>query len=540
MRPNGAGAGTLVILVLVSASLMTGAAAQERPGGGAPAAGPRVSAPAPHFSAPAPHFAAPAPHFSAPASHFAAPAPRIIPAPQIAAPHIIAAPRFTPPLGNVPIGPGNARTGESGNLAHGGMASPNTATPNIVGQQRTDGNRGGTGPSQNLNTVGHGLAGSNHGAAEPSQNVIQGRNGWQVLRNPALANISAHDPANRALAQSTFSGRYARSGLGRDRDRDGDRGRDRDRDHDGDRHRHFGRVIGFFGPVFWPYAYDDFVDYTFSPYAYDTFWPYAYDDVFHGIYGAYARGYSDDASGGAVGYADGSVGYVRETGGTAQICSGQTEGLTDFPIQQITQQVRPDQDQQALLDDLRAATATALDVLRAACPSDLPSTPTGRLAAMHDRVKAMLEALRVARPALEKFYRSLSDEQKERFNALDAENFRTAESGQSDPAQVCGGSAAQATNLPFARIEQALRPSDAQVTALKALEEASAKAGDILKANCPTETMLTPTGRLAAMEQRLDAMLQALDTVQPALATFYGSLDDEQKARFNRIGARST
>jgi hypothetical protein len=78
------------------------------------------------------------------------------------------------------------------------------------------------------------------------------------------------------------------------------------------------------------------------------------------------------------------------------------------------------------------------------------------------------------------------------------------------------------------------------VTALKALEEASAKAGDILKANCPTETALTPTGRLAAMEQRLDAMLQALDTVQPALATFYGSLDDEQKARFNRIGARST
>jgi ABC-type transporter MlaC component len=525
MRPNGAG--TLVIVVLVSASLMTGAAAQERrgPGGGAPAAGPRVSAPAPHFSAPAPHFAAPAPHFSAPA----APAPRIIPAPQIAAPRIIAAPRFTPPLGNVQIGPGNARTGEAGNLAHGGMASPNTATPNIVGQGLTGGNRGGRGPSQNLNTVGH-------GAAEPSQNVIQGRNGWQVLRNPALANISAHDPANRALAQSTFSGRFARSGLGRDHDRDRDRGRN----HDGD-HRHFGRVIGFFGPVFWPYAYDDFVDYTFSPYAYDTFWPYAYDDVFQGIYGASARGYSDDASGGAVfGYADGSVGYVRATGGTAQICSGQTEGLTDFPIQQITQQVRPDQDQQALLDDLRAATATALDVLRAACPSDLPSTPTGRLAAMHDRVKAMLEALRAARPALEKFYRSLSDEQKESFNALDAENFRTAESGQSDSAQVCGGSAAQATNLPFARIEQALRLSDAQVTALKALEEASAKAGDILKANCPTETMLTPTGRLAAMEQRLDAMLQALDTVQPALATFYGSLDDEQKARFNRIGARST
>jgi hypothetical protein len=37
------------------------------------------------------------------------------------------------------------------------------------------------------------------------------------------------------------------------------------------------------------------------------------------------------------------------------------------------------------------------------------------------------------------------------------------------------------------------------------------------------------------MEQRLDAMLRAVDTVQPALAKFYGSLNDEQKERFNRL-----
>ena len=54
---------------------------------------------------------------------------------------------------------------------------------------------------------------------------------------------------------------------------------------------HAGIVIGFVGPLFWPYAYNDFVDYTFSPYAYDTFWPYAYDDVFAGIYGGYAPEY---------------------------------------------------------------------------------------------------------------------------------------------------------------------------------------------------------------------------------------------------------
>ena len=42
------------------------------------------------------------------------------------------------------------------------------------------------------------------------------------------------------------------------------------------------------------------------------------------------------------------------------------------------------------------------------------------------------------------------------------------------------------------------------------------------------------------MEQRLQAMLQAVDTVQPALQQFYASLSDEQKARFDRLGARPT
>jgi LTXXQ motif family protein len=86
---------------------------------------------------------------------------------------------------------------------------------------------------------------------------------------------------------------------------------------------------------------------------------------------------------------------------------------------------------------------------------------------------------------------------------------------------------------------QALRLSDAQQANLNALKDASANAGDILKANCPNEPTLTPTARLANMEQRLEAMMQVLDTVQPALVNFYGSLDDEQKARFNRFGAQA-
>ena len=48
--------------------------------------------------------------------------------------------------------------------------------------------------------------------------------------------------------------------------------------------------VGWGGPVFWPYAYDDEFDYAFSPYgAYNgLFWSYGYDDLFAGILLPYA------------------------------------------------------------------------------------------------------------------------------------------------------------------------------------------------------------------------------------------------------------
>ena len=79
-------------------------------------------------------------------------------------------------------------------------------------------------------------------------------------------------------------------------------------------HHHFRPiiVIGWVGPLFWPYAYDDFVDYTFYPYAYDTFWPYAYDDVYDGMFGRYALGRGPGYA--ATGESQGSGG-ARPRGG---------------------------------------------------------------------------------------------------------------------------------------------------------------------------------------------------------------------------------
>jgi LTXXQ motif family protein len=75
--------------------------------------------------------------------------------------------------------------------------------------------------------------------------------------------------------------------------------------------------------------------------------------------------------------------------------------------------------------------------------------------------------------------------------------------------------------------------------ALDELKDASVKAAESLKVNCPTYQTLTPTGRVEAMEKRLDATLGAVKSVQPALAKFYNSLSDEQKARFNSLRSAS-
>src|SRR5207247_2502835 len=92
------------------------------------------------------------------------------------------------------------------------------------------------------------------------------------------------------------------------------------------------------------------------------------------------------------------------------------------------------------------------------------------------------------------------------------------------------------SNLPIEKIEDILRPTDAQEAQLNRLQNATNKAVSIMQAACPDDIPVTPPGRLDAMERRLQAMIDAAKTVKPALENFYASLTSEQKARFNRLG----
>jgi hypothetical protein len=304
------------------------------------------------------------------------------------------------------------------------------------------------------------------------------------------------------------------------------------------------------GHVFWPYAYSDIFDYTFWPYAYDRgYWAYAYDDFVDTVYWGADSRYSAYASLSRNEYPepDGATTGTRprERSGVSQptlkeLCGDPEKGITAWPIASIEQAVQPTPEQRALLDELKNAAAKAADAFKQSCGESYAMTPPGRLRAMTNRISATLEAVRIVRPALEKFYNSLSDEQQARFNALGP---NIGERSQQQPQQeanaqsdTCGEPKSSLTQLPIERIETVVRPAGAQKEALDRLREATEKAVQELQAACPDDVPLTPVGRLETMEKRLEAMLQAAKLVQPALDEFYATLSSEQKARFNALG----
>jgi LTXXQ motif family protein len=306
------------------------------------------------------------------------------------------------------------------------------------------------------------------------------------------------------------------------------------------RRGHRAAFVAWLGPVFWPYAYSDIFEYTFWPTAYDPgYWAYAYDDfvdtVFWGTdspYSAYAR-YPEPGAAITDSRARGRASVSPQT--LRQLCGDPGKGVTAWPIAEITRAVRPTPEQRALLDELKTAAAKAADVFKESCADSYAMTPPGRLRAMTNRVKATLDAITIVRPALEKFYNSLNDEQKARFNALGPSLGERPQQQANAQAEGCGDPKSSLTQMPIERIEAVVRPAGEQKEALDRLSDVTKKAVAGLQAVCPDDVPLTPVGRLDAMEKRLKAMIEAADWVQEALDKFYATLGSEQKARFNTL-----
>jgi hypothetical protein len=323
---------------------------------------------------------------------------------------------------------------------------------------------------------------------------------------------------------------------------------------------------GWAGPVFWPFLFGDIFSFVVWPYDYyDPFWAFGPDFILVSIFapGPYFGpdyGYAPDYTeyldypdiyygGGGYGgrYAGRSQGYrgpieadrqaLAETNAAAtESCNALAPGVSDLPIERIKNTVRPTGDQLTALDDLSAATAKANDAIRASCATAVPLTPMARLDAAKARLQTMIQAVDIVHEPLQRFYVLLSNEQRQRFNAMGSTGSGQAPAGGNVVA-LCREHSGDVTKLPVQRIEQVLQPSEQQQDAFQALKKASQDAAAQLQGSCPSEMPQTPYARLDAVKTRLTAMVEAMNTIRPKLQDFYASLNDDQKAKFNIMGA---
>ncbi len=99
--------------------------------------------------------------------------------------------------------------------------------------------------------------------------------------------------------------------------------------------------------------------------------------------------------------------------------------------------------------------------------------------------------------------------------------------------EACGETGKGITAWPIDKIERAVQPTPEQLDLLDALRDAGQDAADALKDACPKTAATIPPERLRATLDRLEATLEAVKIVRPALASFYNSLSEEQRSRFD-------
>ena len=310
--------------------------------------------------------------------------------------------------------------------------------------------------------------------------------------------------------------------------------------------------VGWGGPVFWPYAYDDVFDYAFWPYGPydDAFWSYGYDDLFSGIllpflytglgggygYGGYA---SPPVASGPAPQANAQAAAQPPASGApptsaSQLCVSAQSLAGGAAIDPIVKAVNPTPEQNGKLDALKNAEADAEKTLAASCSQQAPTTTVARLEAVQGRLQAMIQAANAVGGPLGDFYASLNDEQKAALNALGQNGPAANPAGAAILSQLCGPQNAVPV-IATEQIDSAVQPDAKQQTALAALRDAAGKADDGILASCPKQSPLTPTGRLDAVKTRLQAMLTGVDLVKPPLQDFYASLGDAQKAKFDAL-----
>jgi LTXXQ motif family protein len=301
----------------------------------------------------------------------------------------------------------------------------------------------------------------------------------------------------------------------------------------------YGYGYGWFGPVFWPYAYDDiFRDILWGYGLGGPFWDYGYDDLYRGLFSPFdykdLAAYPPTEQSPAAADTPARRIDKRQAGSSGQInqmCGDSSNEAAGWPIGRIEQSVSPTTaEQRAALNEFADAAIRAARTIKDACPIDVVFTPSARLETMQRRLEGMVQAVAGVGPPLERLYGVLMDEQKARLDAVN-------EQYQHDRRTTAGCNAAvSATRWAAEQIDKALQPGPEQQAKLDALKMTMAAAANDLTDACPSSLPTTPPARLKAMSRQLNVLLSAVKNVRSALDDLYASLSDEQKSQFNTLG----
>lgn len=230
-------------------------------------------------------------------------------------------------------------------------------------------------------------------------------------------------------------------------------------------------------------------------------------------------------------------------------CVEGSQELQRLPSETIAQSITPDDSQRGKLEHLRGDAGKQGEVLRAACPSDIPADPLAQLDVSKSTAEAVLATVNTVAPLVEEFYATLSDEQKARLVALSQhanDVNRVARPGRprdrrflrlpEAPAKsgLCQQWERAVLDLPRQRIGREIHLSDAQREMLSGVTESTNRAADDLVKSCPTDVSFTPVGHLQTLRKQLEAVGQAIETIRQAFGRFYETPTTSGNSAFAR------
>ena len=253
--------------------------------------------------------------------------------------------------------------------------------------------------------------------------------------------------------------------------------------------------------------------------------------------------------------------HPREHGGTfgalieqlMGYCNREVVELRNFPAEAIAESVSPNDRQASALKDIRNRADDAADMLAASCTKDIPADPPSRLDAVDRGMDAVQAALNRLQPQLQRFYNSLTEEQRARLvvkynpsgdKAASAGSTTAQRSRPTDSADVrrtslpghaanlraIGGGIARLAGGQD-RANSRTRPATAQrfLRLCRSPPACWRHARGFLP---PRKSALTLIGRIEEMRAKLDVVRQLTAIIRPALGRLYQVLDDNQRSRF--------